>query len=285
MKNVAMLVFNGDLLGYRFKDATTIYDIELDLVRKLGFKLDEVKKKITLKDVNGLLLSESEEKTNILAQNITENVDFSRDLIVKVLNAEARALIETAPKPVVAKPTPPKPKAPKKVKPLEFKNGLAIIIVGFEGSHGEYNTIKSTTECYLMFNTKTAISKVCAITGIPLDKKSTLAKYERGNKAHKVILDDNMFYVLTQNVDCNFYVAREGIVLSDENYYDGSRVNVRLIPPNFEATLKEEYKYASIGTTADGEPLQDYIKNLKGAFESGYYTYLDHVLLSDVRRM
>ncbi len=274
MSNIANLVFNKQIVGYRAVSNNKKYDVEVGVPESLGISMAGISKSITLVDHNGLLMSKSEIDTGNKAIDITDNQVLIRQIF----------RVQETPK------APPKPKAPptpkiKGKKDLQYKNGLAIILTGLEEENAEYETLSTTYEVYLVFKTKKAITEASAILGYSLDKKRTLEAFERGTKAFRVRLSGNSYWELTHKFDAPEGGTKEGFSFSSANHYSDWHYSVQLVPPTFEYDKTGKLEYAQTGTTADGDSLEDYVKYVQNSFEKGHKVFYPTLSLRDITRM
>lgn len=269
---IVYLYFNNQLVGYRaYVDGKT-YDAGIEELKRVGISLEgKLTKKVILQDHNGLLMSKQEKETGKLAIDVSNDIPSMR----KLFNLQ-NIVTQQDTKPKVLK------NQSNVIKPSK---GLAIVLVGYDSEHGEYQTISSTTTVYLLFSTKTAVKQVAKIIGRRIDEKSLLNRLSTSKVvSQQVTLDSYDVYQLERDFNAKIGITKDGFNLHDRNHYSDSHVNITLVPPNFNVELTGRLEYASIGTTADGGSLESYLEGLRKRFESNYI-YYPNMTLSDIRRL
>lgn len=250
-------------MGYRaITEDGSKFDVDVDVVNSLGLNFSNVTQFTELQDHNGLLLSKTEIKSGKLAEDISNN----KNLIKEVFSAKS-------------------PNSMNSSSELKFSNGVCIILVGIETESGEYQTLSTTFEYYLVFKTKKAINDVSDILGARFNKRDALASYERGIKSVRIKVDNQSNHMLTSNLVSNVGIISEGFYLRCENHYSDIRVGVKIVPPNFTEALSDNVRHKNIGTTADCELLEDYVKDVKEGIKTGYYTWYSGISLRSVTNM
>lgn len=299
MTQIAKLKLNGEVVGYRGVMDGKLYDIELDALKNLDLlrTLKGVTKSFDLLEVGNLLITEDEQRKGVKVTNISSQPKQIKNLIMNYtmqenlarasknepVSKESTVTPQKRPnaieeKPVIKSANNTKPKT------LKFKNGIAVILEQVSAENGEYHLINMNYSVYIVFNTKTAITKACKIAGTYLNKEQIVNNYERGSKSVRANLPIDVFYPLINEFDCKYTIVKDGYILEDSNHHSDSRVHLKVVPPNFDYN-KEELKYANIGTSADGESIVEYINNLKESITNGDVIYNPQFALRDIQRM
>jgi hypothetical protein len=268
MANVILaLKFNNEIVGYRaLLSNGTRYDVDIDTIASLGgIDVANVTKFANLFDHNGLLLSRIEIDSGVRAMDISGNTKLVKDIFLT--KSESSTIVA------------------KGQKYLQFTNGLSIILRGIEEENSEYQTLSTTFDLYLVFKTKKAITEVASILGSRFNKTSTLENFARGRTSIGVKLDSYTYHMLLTGFNANAGLVKEGFNLHTSNHYSGERVHVQVVPPHFREALAENIKHTNVGTTADGDSLEQFVQVVIARIALGTYTLYPSISFENIKRL
>lgn len=259
------LFYNNKVVGYRYVgNNEESFDISLESFRKWGFNSDSITRSLTLHDYDGLLLSKQERVSGVHSEDVSGN------------KSKAQAIFgKGVPSPTNTTLTNP-----------------SLILLGVNGDHGEYETIRSIYTCIVVIPTDALFKEL----NEKLAGKGTFRRKQvsAGTYVHtgRLKLTNNQFWLLQRKLNCPVTLLKDGFQLKQVNHHASEGFTAQMIPPEFplnEKTVQvryfednEQLDNLLVGTTADGESLYMYTQALRDAFEREAYVLRTDVALRDL---
>jgi hypothetical protein len=274
--DLAQLVYDGEPVGCRLYLTNAVYDMDMDAVKKLNIRYTELLKKVEFKSVGSSFISIDELNSGIYAKDISDDILALTKVGIWLKNSLT-----------VHKSFVPKPCNYREIGrgSLEFKLGLSIILVDIYEEAGETGIYSTQQLVNLVFETKTALIRVCSILGGLVTKRRCLSEYDKGNRLFQLRLPDGVLYRLKTELFCSLTILKEGYTQSYLNRHDGMEYKVTLVPPYFDVDYSQFVRPPRLGSIVNGISLQEYIKELKEFGKTKWYNFYPNLSMSDVTRL